>query len=268
MSKKRSKHDDVPAEQKQFLEYCRSGELPKVSKRDPKLARLVDGNGITALMYAVSAGQAQSLQVLLQMAVQDFTNARAGDGKTALMHASSKGQLECLKMLLAVGADKDAQDNSGTTALMKAAQRGHVECVRVLLNAGANPGLTNLKGNIARELTSDAEIMNLFDAKRHPTSSSGEFESMLTAHGLVQELARLNSTISPAPKLVHEPSQQPLPPPPSQSQSLPQCPPPSPTPARTQNLLSPPTSSEQAPKQFAVMLRAAGLEYVGTVKRS
>jgi len=292
-SKKRSKLEDLPSDQKQVLEHCKSGDVEKLKlllKKDSSCPTFTDGNGITAIMYAASGGQVGCLHLLLQAALVSFADTKAGDGKTALMHAASKGQLECLQTLLSVGVDKNAQDNSGTTALMKACHRGHLECVRVLLDAGAKTDIVNSKGETAGSLTTDPRILKLLEQPAVERSAS-EFASMLNAAGLVQELSRLNSSLAASP--------------PSSSSSLSSSPPTracmSPEPRSSSSLslqtsssgpssssssaflslpaasspaakrMAPPSptpAASEIPKQFAVMLRAGGLEYVGTVKRT
>lgn len=65
-------------------------------------------------------------------------DARNAQGLTPLIVAASAGQAETIKSLLAQGAGKDATAADGRTALIAAAQSGRIEAVRALIAAGAN----------------------------------------------------------------------------------------------------------------------------------
>lgn len=136
-----------------------------------KVVNLADGNGNTAMHYAVSHGNFDVISLLLDSKVCDVNkqnkagytcimlaslaqlregsdrsvlqrlfklgdiNVKAAQhGQTALMLAVSHGRLDIVKMLLEAGADVNIQDEDGSTALMCAGEHGHVDIVRVLLS--------------------------------------------------------------------------------------------------------------------------------------
>lgn len=59
-------------------------------------------------------------------------------GLTALHWAASYGQVNSVQLLIANGAEVDVLGPEGETPLLMAADGGHHEVVRLLLNEGAN----------------------------------------------------------------------------------------------------------------------------------
>ncbi|XP_037914287.1 KN motif and ankyrin repeat domain-containing protein 2 isoform X3 [Hermetia illucens] len=135
------------------------------------IVNLKDGNGNTAMHYAVSHGNFDVVSILLDSKVCDVNqmnnagytsvmlvslaklknsahrtvvqrlfqmadvNIRAKKHcQTALMLAVSHGNLDMVEMLLAAGADINIQDEDGSTALMCAAEHGRIDIVKHLLS--------------------------------------------------------------------------------------------------------------------------------------
>lgn len=132
-----------------------------------RLINLQDVNGNTALHYAVSHGNLDIVDILIDTKVADANvvnkagytcvmlvslldlpekavisrlfaagdvNERAkGNGQTALMLAVSNDKLSMAEMLLENGADVNVRDDDGSTALMCAAEHGHMDAVKLLL---------------------------------------------------------------------------------------------------------------------------------------
>lgn len=65
-------------------------------------------------------------------------NAKDGEGRTALMFAVINMHYETMKVLLDWGADVNVKANDGGTALMLAASCGDPRIVQALLNSGAD----------------------------------------------------------------------------------------------------------------------------------
>jgi Raf kinase inhibitor-like YbhB/YbcL family protein len=95
-----------------------------------------DGDGVTALMRAASAGRGDMVRMLLASGAD--VNARTTGGVTALMMASLGGYLTALEPLVAAKAEASVKDNQGRTALMAAASSGEPRAVDLLLKAGAD----------------------------------------------------------------------------------------------------------------------------------
>jgi excisionase family DNA binding protein len=91
--------------------------------------------GWTALMFAVSMGDLDTMRVLLDGNAE--IDARDNEGKTALMQATGEKNIESLRVLLESGADVNVVDRLGETALTIAARRGYTEIVELLKKAGA-----------------------------------------------------------------------------------------------------------------------------------
>jgi ankyrin repeat protein len=94
---------------------------------------------LTALEYAVAAGDASIVEVLLSSGASvDVPSSR----NTPLVTAASLGHVEVAQLLLSAGADVTKKSSSGTTALMEAVMHGHEGVVRLLqaAEAGGLPG--------------------------------------------------------------------------------------------------------------------------------
>ena len=95
------------------------------------------GDGMTALHWAASNGDAE----LAQMLVYAGANLRATtriNGYTPLFLASQSGHANVVEVLLEGGADAKAVSTTGSTPLMLAAAAGAVDAARRLLDAGAD----------------------------------------------------------------------------------------------------------------------------------
>ena len=129
----------------------------------------VDDDGDTALYYALSNGDTDIVDLLLDhganpnisgtsgnplhlAADQGWTgvvsslirhgadvDAQQAGGLTASMLAAGTSSTEPLRVLSAAGADLDRLDDDGDSALFYAASRGRVDAVSLLLQRGANP---------------------------------------------------------------------------------------------------------------------------------
>lgn len=106
--------------------------LPRDGDRDPPRPE----GGFTPLLYAVLAGDAPTVRVLLS-AGADVDDA-GPDGVTALMLALVKRHEELALLLLAAGADPHPAD-AGFTALHLASATGSLAVAEALLARGADP---------------------------------------------------------------------------------------------------------------------------------
>jgi|GEM_PF-3256619 len=103
--------------------------------------------GMTPLMWAVVRGSdATCLEILKSN--PDLSIADK-DGWTVLHYAARRGRTNVLKPLLEKGAPVDALDGGGKTCLMVAAENGEHEIVDLLLKAGANKMLKSKDGKTA-----------------------------------------------------------------------------------------------------------------------
>jgi uncharacterized protein len=103
--------------------------------------------GMTALMYAVRAGQLANVKLLVLSKAS--VTAQAVDGRTALMYAAMSDDEAITRLLLDSGAAVDARDEQGVTSLMLAAARGNVASLEAILRTGANPEFRNKWGDTA-----------------------------------------------------------------------------------------------------------------------
>jgi ankyrin repeat protein len=75
-----------------------------------------------------------------------------GQGRSALHYAVAYDRPEAVRALLQSGFDVDAAEAEGNTSLHYAAGYGREACVRMLLEAGANVALKNGKGQTPAEV--------------------------------------------------------------------------------------------------------------------
>lgn len=139
--------------------------------------------GVTALGFAMSAGQHQNVELLVQHGAEvnssapqstplidaitnrrhpaDFAyllahgadpNLQDRNGFAPLNYAAGVGSAECTRALLQAGAHVNAAGFQGRTALLSAAEKGHTEVITLLLTAGADTTLRDPNGKTAEDL--------------------------------------------------------------------------------------------------------------------
>jgi len=113
------------------------------------------------LLKACEAGDAQSVQSIVQALTQDAGTQRAkgllktilhsGDATDALWMSCTKGHLELCRLLLDSGADVDSCSETGLTCLMIACRKGHTAVAKELLSRGAKTYLRSQQGRLATD---------------------------------------------------------------------------------------------------------------------
>ncbi len=95
------------------------------------------GDGMTALHWAATNGDAALTQMLLSAGANIRATTRLG-GITAMHMASQGGHAQVVAALIAAGADRNAPTTTGATPLMLAARSGSTETVTKLVETGAD----------------------------------------------------------------------------------------------------------------------------------
>ncbi|MEY4642188.1 MAG: hypothetical protein RLZZ227_2182 [Pseudomonadota bacterium] len=99
-----------------------------------------EGNGTTALHYAVHNGDIELVEKLIEAGAN--VNAMNSYGSSPMSEAALLGDAGILKLLLDAGADPEAANADGQTALMVIARSSNLEAARLLLKAGADVNAT------------------------------------------------------------------------------------------------------------------------------
>jgi hypothetical protein len=94
-----------------------------------------DAQGLTPLLVAVSAGQADTVRALLDQG--SGINAVSADGRTALIAAAQNNRKEIVQLLVGAGANLNSATRATGTALEVAERNGETEIAALLLAAGA-----------------------------------------------------------------------------------------------------------------------------------
>jgi len=106
--------------------------------KDGSDVNAAQGDGMTALHWAATHGDAELTAVLLVAGANVRATSRLGR-YTPLHVASQNGAAVVVKALLERGAEPSTPTSTGATALMLAAQAGEIEAAVALLDAGADP---------------------------------------------------------------------------------------------------------------------------------
>lgn len=145
---------------------CENGDINMVrfiAKNASDTFNTQNFQSMTPIMIASKCGHLNIIQALLAMDFVDVV-ARDKDGMTCLHHAVDAGHIEIVEELSWANKEiVNTQDNYGMTPLHIACEVGDVEMVDVFLELDyINADLTDKDGKLAKELTDDAEIQELF----------------------------------------------------------------------------------------------------------
>jgi hypothetical protein len=137
-----------------LMKASQSGELRAVKELIGEERQNLDETsptGVTALMYAASAGHTEIVELLLNCGA----DVKAHGSEFSPLQAAIGGGSQTVKQLLDAGASIDAPNIYGETALMIAARLGKSEIVQLLLERGADPSLRERKGLTSLDLASN-----------------------------------------------------------------------------------------------------------------
>ncbi|MDI6911825.1 ankyrin repeat domain-containing protein [Nocardioides sp.] len=167
----------LPGERTLLMHWSAVGDEDQVVEllRDGTDINAVDVDGDTALYYAVSNGNLEIAEVLLEHGADPDL---AGANGTCVRFAADKGWVDLLKLLLQRGADASGADADGITAAMLAAGGGKNEILEELNRYGADFDETDRDGDtalfyaVSRGRASTAELLVSAGASAGPPANA------------------------------------------------------------------------------------------------
>jgi ankyrin len=165
---------DIRARSRVYTQYVKNAD--RTANREP--VTTVERGGSTPLLFAVRAGDVQSVRFLLAAGAD--VNDALPDGMSALIVAAQSGHGAVAALLLEKGAAPNA-DAIGYSALHAAVLRSDLDLVKALLARGANPNTTIVKPTPIRRDSQDWVL---------PTPVVGATPYLLAAKYLEVEIMR------------------------------------------------------------------------------
>lgn len=184
----------LPEGETVLMTAARTGRLDAV---DALLARGADVNAVerwqrqTALMWAAAERHAPLVSRLIARGAD--LGLRSRGGLTALLFAVRAGDLESVRALVKAGASPSDATPDGTTALMLSIINVHFDVAAFLLERGANPNAPDPRGSALHAL---AFIRRRGFPNSPPPTPTGTVDSLDLIRQLLQRGANPNVRIS------------------------------------------------------------------------
>ncbi len=153
------------------------GDMAKVEAliaKNPALTDAKDEMGLTPLIYAVSRGHREVVELLLNEGADVNTQDDAGYSPVHI--AAFRGNKEMLEFLIKKGANLNRKNEMGVTALHDMAMQGQKEIVALLIDNGADFMMRDTSGDAALQLASNhgqKEIVELLLTKGANVNQKG-----------------------------------------------------------------------------------------------
>jgi ankyrin repeat protein len=148
-------------------------------------AELVDTNGATPLVWAISNGSLEVVQTLLKHPTcnKEALNRQDRDGRTPLHASAFAGNVAATDELLSAGVSVDLLDTVGQSPIFTACEHGHGEVVNALLAAKARIDFEDSEGRHAMHWASiggfETIVAALLEAGSSPLHPDGRGETSL-----------------------------------------------------------------------------------------
>jgi ankyrin repeat protein len=161
-----------------LAQAVRRGDAAEIRRQLERVQADTPGShGETLLVEAIRAGQADSVEALLEGGADP--NRASARGETAMHAAAFSDDPEVLRLVLAHGGDANARNTkTGETALMKALLSPNANQYAVLLDAGADPDLADANGGtpllVAARTNAGAAILRLLEKGASPLAEDSK----------------------------------------------------------------------------------------------
>ena len=109
-----------------------------ILKLNPRIARLRDRPGLSAMAYALELGEIEPIKAFLDSGAVKVNQGQGKDRMTPLMYAASRGNYELCEFLLERKARVLSKDKFKRTPLIMAVRNGHVKVASLLLQYGSD----------------------------------------------------------------------------------------------------------------------------------
>lgn len=135
---------------------------------------ITDQSGLTPLHYASKKENIEACKLLLSKGAK--VDHADEDGNTCLHRSCESSSM--VKFLVDNGANINTKNKYGSTVLHHACGRSFVDTIKVLLSNGADTTIKNDDLFLAKELTVNKEILNLFKEHKKKNIKNAQKENV------------------------------------------------------------------------------------------
>jgi TonB family protein len=134
-----------------------------------------------------AAGRTDAIRTLLRESEQVDIGSRDEAGWTALMYAVKAGHATIVEMLLEAGANVHSENDAGETALHLAARHGRPQAARLLLRHGADLTARDTEGRTPFYRALEHRKAEVIEVLQGAAQAEADRKSSVEMHGVTKE---------------------------------------------------------------------------------